>query len=215
MAKTTAPLLSLDGTGTIGKTITFSRWRGIKYARQRIIPSNPQTTEQSKTRDVFSMLVDAWKLAPTLVVTPWDSNAEGRPLTGRNGFIGQNTRVLRGQALNNLMIGSPGSKGGLPPNSIVATPGAGQISVAFTNPAAPVDWAIVAAVAATIPSQDPAVAFVGPWVAGQDIAAPMDTVVLTGLGAGTLRRVFGWLVWTKPDGSLAYSVSLATSATPT
>ncbi len=214
MAKTTAPLLSLDGTGTIGKTVTFSRWRGVKYARQRVIPSNPQTTEQSKTRDVFSMLVDAWKLAPTLVVTPWDANALGRPLTGRNGFIGQNTRTLRGQTTTALMIGSPGAKGGLPPNAIVATAGVGQISVAFTNPAAPVDWTLVSAVAATIPDQNPAVAFVGPWVAGEDITAPMNTVVLTGLTT-TLHRVFGWLTWTKPDGSLAYSVSLSTSATPT
>jgi len=214
MAKTTAPLLSLDGSGTIGKTVTFSRWRGVKYARQRIIPSNPQTAEQSKTRDVFSMLTEAWKLAPVIVVSPWDDNATGRPFTGRNGFIGQNTRVLRGQATNALMIGSPGSKGGLPPDSIIATAGVGQISVAFTNPTPPTDWTLVAAQAATIPSQDPAIAFVGPWVAGEDTSVPMNTVVLTGLTT-TLHRVFAWLKWTKPDGRVAYSVSLSASATPT
>ena len=215
MAKTTGPLLSLDGSGTIAKTVTFSRWRGIKYARQRVIPENPQTTEQSLTRDAFAMLVEAWKLAPSLVITPWDTNALGRPFTGRNAFIGQNVRVLRGQATNALMIGSPGARGGLPPTSIVVTPGVGQLSVAFTNPAAPVDWVITAAVAATIPTQAPDVAFVGPWTAAQDIAAPMDTVLLTGLGAGTLRRVFAWLQWTKPDGRTAYSVSLSGNGTPT
>ncbi len=215
MAKTTGPLLSLDGSGTIAKTVTFSRWRGIKYARQRVIPENPNTTAQAETRNVFSMLVDAWKLAPTILVTPWDVNALGRPFTGRNGFIGENVRVLRNQADNSLMIGSPGARGGLPPNSIAVAAGAGQLTVTFTNPAAPVDWVLVAAQAATIKTQDPSLAFVGPWTAAEDIAAPMDTVVLTGLGAGTLRRVFAWLKWTKPDGRTAYSVSLSGSGTPT
>lgn len=215
MAKTTGPLLSLDGSGTIAKTLTFSRWRGVKYARQRVIPENPQTTAQSLTRDAFSMLVEAWKLAPTLVVTPWDTNALGRPFTGRNGFIGENVRVLRGDATLADMIGSPGARGGLPPDSVIATPGVGQISVAFTNPAAPVDWVLVAAQAATIPDQAADADFVGPWTAAEDTVTPFDTVLLTGLGAGTLRRVFAWLKWTKPDGRTAYSVSLSASATPT
>lgn len=215
MAKTTGPLLSLDGSGTIAKTLTFSRWRGVKYARQRVIPENPQTTAQTLTRDVFAMLVTAWKLAPTIVVSPWETNALGRPFTGRNGFIGENTRVLRGDINLADMIGSPGARGGLPPDSIVVTPGVGQLTVTFTNPAAPVDWTLVAAQAATIPDQAPNVAFDGPWTAAEDITAPMDTVLLTGLGAGTLRRVFAWLQWTKPDGRTAYSVSLSGSGTPT
>lgn len=215
MAKTTGPILSLDGSGSIAKTVTFSRWRGIKYARQRVVPENPQTTEQSLTRDVFSFLVEAWKLAPPILVSPWETNALGRPLTGRNAFIGQNTRVLRTPSTLALMIGSPGARGGLPPDSITATAGVGQITVAFTNPAAPTDWVLVAAQAATTKDQDPHAAFIGPWVAAEDTVAPLTSVVLTGLGAGTLRRVFAWLKWTKPDGRTAYSVSLSASATPT
>lgn len=215
MAKTTGPLLSLDGSGTIAKSLTFSRWRGVKYARQRVVPENPNTVGQAETRNVFAMLVGAWKLAPAIVSIPWDTNALGRPLTGRNSFIGQNVKVLRNQTTNALMIGSPGARGGLPPNSIAVAAGVGQLTVTFTNPAAPVGWTLVAAQAATVKDQDPSVAFVGVWTAAEDTVAPMDTVVLTGLGTGTLRRVFGWLKWTKPDGRTAYSVSLSSSGTPT
>jgi hypothetical protein len=213
MAKTTGPLLSLDGSGTIAKSITFSRWRGIKYARQRVIPENPNTTAQAETRNVFTMLSAAWKLAPSLVTTPWETNALGRPFTGRNKFIGENVRTLRDQATLALMIGSPGARGGLPPNSITPTPGALQISVAFNNPSAPVDWVITAAQAACVPDQDPSDAFDGLWVAAEDTSDPFTPVVLTGLTAATLYRVFGWLEWTKPDGRTAYSVSLTSSAT--
>lgn len=214
MAKITGPLLSLDGSGTIGKTLTYSKWRGVKYVRQRVIPENPKTTGQVETRDVFSMLVEAWKLAPTLVVTPWDTAALGRPFTGRNKFVGDNVKVLRNDVNLNDMIASPGARGGLPPNSIVSASGVGTVTVTFTNPAVPTGWTLVAAQACVIKDQDASVAFVDVWTAGEDAVTPFDTVVLSGLDA-VLYQVFGWLKWTKPDTKTAYSVSLQTTETPT
>jgi len=43
MARTTAPLFSLDASGTIAKAITFSKWRGRQYVRRHAIPKNPQS----------------------------------------------------------------------------------------------------------------------------------------------------------------------------
>ena len=51
MAKVTAPLFSLEASGTIGKTVTYSRWHGRAYARRRVIPLNPQSTEQVEVRN--------------------------------------------------------------------------------------------------------------------------------------------------------------------
>ncbi len=214
MAKVTGPLLSLGGSGTIGKTMTFSTWRGVKYVRQRVVPENPNTTAQAETRNVFKMLVEAWKLLPTIGFTPWDTFALGRPFTGRNAFIGQNVAVLRNDVNLDDMIGSPGARGGLPPDSIVTAAGVATITVTFTQPGVPTGWTHVAAQAMVTPDQDASVAFVGPWVAAEDAATPFDTVVLAGLDT-VLHQVFGWNKWTKPDGRTAYSVSLQSTETPT
>lgn len=214
MAKITGPLLSLGASGQIGKTLVYSVWRGVKYVRQLVTPENPNTTEQVKTRSLFSWLVDAWKLAPTLVVSPWDTHALGRPFTGRNAFIGQNISVMRGDTNLDDLVGSPGARGGLPPDTFAAATGVALITCTFSNPAVPTGWTLVAAIAACLPDNDPQAALIGVWVAAEDTSDPFDTVVLTGLDT-VLYRVVGWLEWLKPDGRTAYSVSLTDSATPT
>ncbi len=214
MAKTTAPILSLGASGTIAKTMVYSTWRGIPYVRRHLIPSNPNTTAQQATRNVFTTMSAMWKVAPALLSTPWDTFATGRAFLGRNAFIGQNVKAMRAEVDANNFIGSPGARGGLPPDSIIATPGVGTISIAFTNPAVPTGWTLIAAVGIAFPDQDPALAFVGPTTAGEDTAAPQDTVLLSSLDT-VLHQVRAWLQWTKPDGATAYSASINATATPT
>lgn len=214
MAKTTAPILSFGATGTVAKTVVFSRWRGIPYARRHVIPANPNTVDQQATRNVFKTMVEMWKVAGTLAVAPWDAFATGRPFVGRNAFIGQNIEVMRGETDMDLFIGSPGARGGLPPTSIALTAGTGDITVDFTNPTPPTGWAITGAVAVAFPDQDPTSPFAGPIVEAEDASTPFDQVVLSGL-ATSLHQVRAWLVWSKPDGTTAYSASLADTETPT
>src|SRR5262245_18965190 len=98
MSKTTAPLLSFDAAGSIGKTVVYSRWRGVSYARRHVVPANPNTTAQQEVRSTFALLREMSKLAPTLALAPWDAFAKGRPFTGMNKFVGENVRVLKGAA---------------------------------------------------------------------------------------------------------------------
>lgn len=214
MAKTTAPLLSLSASGTLADTLTYSRWRGVRYVRQRVIPANPNTTAQAATRNVFTMLSTFFKFMGTLAVAPWTAFATGRPFLDRNAFMGQNTEALRSDADMTDLIGSPGAGGGPPPDSIAAAAGVGTITVTFVNPTPPTGWSILAAVAIAVPDQDPAIAFVGPVTEAEDAVTPFDTVVLSGLDT-VLHQVRGWIRWQKPDLSIAYSVSLADTATPT
>lgn len=207
MAKTTGPLMSLDASGTIGKTLTFSKWRGVKYVRQRVIPENPNTSAQVLTRSVFSWLVEAWKLAPTLLVTPWDTHALGRAFTGRNAFIGANVAAMRSETDIDNLIGSPGARGGLPPATLVATDGTGKIVVTVTPPAVPTGWTLDALQAACFPAGNPQNALSGVWVAAEEVSTPWEVVDLPSIATGTYQ-VVGWLEWTKPDGRVAYSVSL-------
>jgi len=50
MAKVTGPLMSLDASGTVGKTAVFSKWKGRNYVRLRVIPMNRQTPDQQDAR---------------------------------------------------------------------------------------------------------------------------------------------------------------------
>lgn len=56
MAKVTGPLLSLDARGKIADAIVFSAWKGVKYVRQWLKPSNPQSAAQGDIRVVMGGL---------------------------------------------------------------------------------------------------------------------------------------------------------------
>jgi hypothetical protein len=214
MAKITAPLLSMGARGSIGKTLVASKWRGVPYMRQHVVPANPNTVAQQGVRSTFALLREMWKNAPAAIYDTWNSFAQGRPFLGVNKWIGENMRVLNTMPDMNNVIFSPGSKGGPAPATFLAVAGgaAGEIDVTFTYPTAPAGWAVASIVAAAFNDQDPAGFFTGPFVAETD-AAPAVTLTLSGLGAAMDCQVGGWLIWTKPDGSLAYSVSITDQAT--
>jgi len=213
MGKTTAPLLSFGASGQVAKTVVYSKWKGRAYARRHVVPANPQTSEQSLTRDAFTFLSAVWKVAPALFTAPWTLYAKGKVLTDRNALVKFNLPVLRGETDLANFVFSPGALGGLPPTAAVATPGAGQLSVAVTEPTVlPTDWTIASAIVAVIADQDPQTGLLYEVSAGEDVSSPY-TVVITGLDA-VLYRVGAWLKWTRPDGSTAYSPSISTSGTP-
>lgn len=214
MAKLTGPLLSFGAKGQIGKTVVISKWRGIPYARSYVVPANPKTAAQTTVRTTFALLREMWKLAPAQVQAAWNAFAAGRPFTGMNKLVGENVRVLNGEADMSSFIASPGSGGGLVPLTFNAVTGsvAGTINITMTAPAAPSGWTLVKAVATGFKDQAPDGIFAAPFVAAEDLVAPY-AITLTGLPAGELCICSGWLVWEKPDGKLAYSVSLNDSAT--
>ena len=56
MARVTGPLMSMEASGTIGKTLTFANWVGRQYVRRWTRPSNPQTADQMEQRNAFSVI---------------------------------------------------------------------------------------------------------------------------------------------------------------
>lgn len=214
MAKLTGPLLSFGARGQLGKTMVMSKWRGVPYARQHVVPTNPRTTAQQTVRKTFALLREMWKVAPAQVIDTWNSFAQGRPFLGVNKWVGENVRVLNGEADMVNTIFSPGSKGGPAPSGIIVATGgaAGEIDVDFTIPTAPNGWTLYKIVAAAFHDQAPDDFFTGPFVA-VEAAAPATSLTLTGLGAAEACIVGAWLIWSKPDGTKAYSVSLTDEAT--
>ncbi len=211
MAKTTAPALSFGAGGSIAKTMVYSKWRGINYVRQHVVPANPRTTAQTVVRNTFALLREMWKLGPTDLLDPWNAFAQGRPFTGMNKFVGENVRVLNGEADMDNFIGSPGAKGGLPPDLVVLdAPSATSITATVTVPAPPSGWTLIGAYGVLFKQQAPDGIFSGVILAQSDLTTPY-VVTWTGLVTATDYVASVWLKWQKPDMSYAYSVSLTGS----
>lgn len=217
MPKITAPLLSFGGAGQIGKSMVFSKWKGVPYVRQYVIPANPKTVKQTANRNVFTLLNQAYLYAPAAIKQAFDAYATGKPLTGRNKFFQDNMKLLgvdpKPAGIDGLIM-SPGNGGGLPPTNMVAVGGALEIDVTVNLPDVPAGWTLAGSVAAAVEQQSPTDDFTGKWFVVTAAVDPGE-VTIPGLDAATEYVVGIFLKWTKPDGSTAYSVSLSDTATTT
>lgn len=211
MAKVTAPLLSFGASGSLANALVMSKWKGRPYARQYVIPANPQSVAQTLTRDIFRNLSSIWLAAGAAVQLPWDTFAQGQVLTGRNSYIGKNLSILRPEADMAKWIVSPGAKGGLIADSVVLTPGSGTITVDVTAPTPPTGWTLIQAIATSIKDGAPADITDFTTVSGLDPTAPYS-IVLT-LDPSTTYAVGAFLQWTKADGALAFGPGITALAT--
>lgn len=213
MAVVTGPLMSLGASGTIASTLTYARWKGIPYARTRVIPSNPQSTEQTKTRDVFKFLNDFYKFLPGIGREPWMASVKGIPMTPQNMVQSKNIFALRDALDLTDMVLSPGAAGGIPPTGIVITPGSGTLTVAVTAPAAPTGWTLTAAQGVVLRDQDPHDLLIASPVAAEDTTSTYS-LAFSGLTSGQDYQVGVWLKWLTTNLSEAYSIALRDVGTP-
>jgi len=208
MAKTSAPLLSFGAKGQIGNAQVYSSWKGIPTARKYTVPSNPNSTEQQKTRGVFGYLNALWKLLPADAQAPWNAFITGKPLINRNAFISMNLPDMRGAANNNTFVGSPGNGGAVAPTAIaLADAGGGthHITVTMTVPTVPAGWTITDSQAVAVIQEDPNTSTIVTSYYGH--SGDALGVVTINAAAGTWV-VAGWFKFAKPDGSVAYGPSL-------
>jgi len=95
MAKVTGPLLSLDASGSVAGAMTFSRWKGVNYVRQRVIPTYKNTTLQGKIRKIIHDASIAWKAGSTIggvalnssYKLAYNTKASGMAMSGFNLFM--------------------------------------------------------------------------------------------------------------------------------
>lgn len=208
MARLTGPLMSLGASGTIAQTLTYADWKGIPYARTRVIPSNPRSTSQTQTRESFAYLQDLYKFFPSIAREPWIAAVRGIPMTAQNMLLSKNVSALRLDTDLNALVLSPGAAGGIPPTDIVVTPGNDQLSVAVTAPAPPSGWTLVAAQGVVVFDQDPHDPLNANTPVAQEDLTSTYTLVFTGLASAALYQVGVWLKWTTPNQSTAYSIAL-------
>lgn len=90
MAKLTAPLLSMDASGSVGSTLTFAKWKGRNYVRQLVTPSNPRSAGQTGNRSMMKFLGQAWAPLSDLIKASWLPLADQGKYSTFNGFVSDN-----------------------------------------------------------------------------------------------------------------------------
>lgn len=213
MSKTTAPLLSFGASGQIAKTMVMSTWKGVSYARRYVIPSNPNTSQQQLTRNVFRYTSAFMKLAPAPLVEVWTAFAKGRPLTPINGFMSANIKALRAQADNDGLVFSNGAAAGIIAQGISAAAAGMVITATLTAPELPDGWTIVEGVAVATLEQDPEAYTDAASFGATDAATPFAPAI-TVPAAGTYV-IGGWFKYNKGtvDSPIyAYGPSINTTA---
>lgn len=95
MVKVYAPLMSLDASGTIGKAITYSKWRGRNYVRKHVTPANPKSVLQVSTRAMMRFLSQAWTDVGSTPQGSWDAAAAAINVSAFNAYIQGNLQRWR------------------------------------------------------------------------------------------------------------------------
>lgn len=105
MAKVTGALFSMDASGAYAGTIVFGKWKGRQYARQLVIPSNPNSAGQEEVRNRLRVTgaLQKWVNATTL-------KASGQTLTDKERIV---AATPGGFAWNGYLVDQCVGKGGL------------------------------------------------------------------------------------------------------
>lgn len=92
MVKVYGPMMSLDASGTLGDAITFSKWKGRNYVRERVIPSNPKSGAQVGRRAMFTFLTQHWAALSASEQATWQDLAEELVASRFNAYLSLNMR---------------------------------------------------------------------------------------------------------------------------
>lgn len=211
MAKVTAPLLSFGAHGQVAKTLVSAKWKGVPYMRQYVIPSNPNSVDQQKTRSAFSYINGVYKFASSYLTAPWEAFVKGKALIARNAIIKTNLPLIRTAADNSAFEISPGANGGIAPDSIAAADAGSQVAtVTLGVPDVPAGWTITDSVAVLLPKD--AVADITDYTTYADHSGDATGVVSVTAVAGDFVAS-GYFEMTKSDGAIAYGASKTTTVT--
>jgi len=90
MVKVSAPAMSLDASGQLGKAIVFSKWKGRNYVRSLTIPSNPKSGPQKSVRAVMKFLSQYWVSLSAGEKASYDTLADQTSISPFNAYIAYN-----------------------------------------------------------------------------------------------------------------------------
>jgi len=91
MAKIKMPLMGMEASGQLGKTLVYFNWKGINCARMHVTPANPNTASQQARRTLLTAAVDNFH--DTALITAdidgWRrlASIQSKPMTYFNVYV--------------------------------------------------------------------------------------------------------------------------------
>lgn len=138
MARVTAPLFSFDASGSIAKSIVFSRWKGRSYVRRHAIPSNPRSQLQTSVRAMMSFLARQWEDLGGTPQGTWLEPSSNGNISPFNAFIRENQ--LRWSEMKSPTDSYPAAEASAAPGKPTVSPTGGvhnaSLSIADGSPTA-------------------------------------------------------------------------------
>lgn len=143
MALTKGPLMSLDASGSVAGTITYSKWKGRNYVRQLVTPANPQTVKQVSVRAMMRFLSQSWAAHSAVEKATWDDLAAASQVAAFNSYMAKN--MLRWRNFLAPSIEFPAAAGDLAATlgTLTATGGVGQITLSQVITTANQNWCLL------------------------------------------------------------------------
>jgi hypothetical protein len=95
MVKLAGPMFSMDASGTLGKTLVYSKWKGRPYGRRHVVPANPKSVLQVSVRAMMRFLSQAWEDIGSTPKGTWDALAAAQNISPFNAYIQENLQRWR------------------------------------------------------------------------------------------------------------------------
>jgi hypothetical protein len=90
MVRTHGPLLSVNATGTLAKTLIHSSCRGTPYTKRHVIPNDPKSPKQLARRATVKWLCNAWHHSTAAQKASWSPIALADNLPEYQAFLRYN-----------------------------------------------------------------------------------------------------------------------------
>jgi hypothetical protein len=134
--------MSVDASGTYARTLTFSKWKGRNYVRERVIPANPKSAKQMGVRAMLKFLAQAWAAIGASPQASWAADAAAKSISPFNEYCSAN--LSRWQGVDGPTKTNPAAETSAPLTitTQTLTGGVGQVTVDVTPSAATDIWAI-------------------------------------------------------------------------
>ena len=142
MATVQGPLMSMEASGTIGKTITFAKWKGRPYVRNRVVPANPKSAGQLGIQAMMKFLGTAWKSIGASPQASYDTAAASKSISAFNEYMSENMARWRDSLLPSQTTPAAKAHSGSSVSGMTLTGGSGSCNLAITIATAANQWGV-------------------------------------------------------------------------
>ncbi len=140
MAVVKGPLMSMDARKSVGKTITFTHWKGRNTIRKTVKPHNPKSGLQTGMRAGVRFMSQAYKNLSATTKTRWSNLYKTKKITGLNSMLRFNQpRVRQNLGIFSDNTNTPAAAEAAP-TSPVATAQPKSVSISWVDSAGANDY---------------------------------------------------------------------------